>query len=184
MSEADRLRWDERWTDSEIAPIGEHGPPPVWAHAEHLFPVAGLALEVACGRGRGAMWLAHRGLDYWGVDVSPVAIDLARRLAEMGGVAGRCRFDVHDLDLGLPPGPPVDLLMCHLFRDPKLDRPMMDRLVPGGLLAVAALSEVGAGPGPFRVAPGELLHAFAELDLLDHGEADGMAWVLGRRQTP
>jgi SAM-dependent methyltransferase len=120
-------------------------------------------------------------MEIHGVDVSPVAIDLARRLAVDSGVADRCRFDVVDLDGGLPPGPDVDLLFCYLFRDQRLDQAMMDRLLPGGLLAVAVLSEVGAGPGPFRARPSELRDAFDELNVLVEGEEDGMAWLLARR---
>jgi len=127
------------------------------------------------------MWLAIRGMHVWGVDVSPVAIDLAHELTSLSGVADRCRFDVVDLDRGLPKGPPVDLLVCHLFRDQRLDQAMIERLAPGGLLAVAVHSEVGVGPGPFRARPNELRDAFGELDVLTDGEAEGMAWVVARR---
>jgi SAM-dependent methyltransferase len=120
-------------------------------------------------------------MEVYGVDVSAVAIDLARRLAVADGVADQCRFDVVDLDGGLPTGPQVDLLLCHLFRDRRLDRAMVERLLPGGLLAVAVLSEVGAGPGPYRSRPGELRGVFGELDVLVEGEANGTAWLLGRR---
>ncbi len=127
------------------------------------------------------MWLATRGMQVWGVDVSPVAVDLARELTSLCGVADRCRFDVMDLDGGLPIGPPVDLLFCHLFRDPRLDRAMIQRVVPGGLLAVAVRSEVGVGPGPFRARPGELRDALDTLDVLADGEGEGAAWILARR---
>jgi hypothetical protein len=51
---------------------------------------------------------------------------------------------------------------------------------PGGLLALAALSEVDAGPGPFQVRPGELPAAFAELEVLAAGKRNGEAWLLAR----
>jgi len=183
VTEADRHHWDRRYSERGIAPVSENGPPPppVFAHVEHLFPIEGRALELACGRGRGAVWLASRGMDYWGVDVSPVGIDLARELASLSGMADRCRFDVVDLDDGLPEGPPVDLLFCYLFRDPRLDQAMMERLAPGGLLAVAVLSEVGVGPGSFRARPGELRGAFGGLEILDGGEREGMARILARQ---
>jgi len=125
-------------------------------------------------------------MTYRGVDVSPVAIELARQLIELSGVADRCRFDVFDLDAGLPDGEPVDLLLCYLFRDPRLYRGMVDRLVPGGLLAVAVRSEVGAGPeevhdGNHRARPGELRDAFGHLEILEEGEGDGMARILARK---
>ena len=126
------------------------------------------------------MWLARRGLRVWGCDVSPAAISQARDLAHRNGTGDRCRFDVVDLDDGLPAGPPVDVILCHKFRDRRLDRAIIERLAPGGLLAIAVLSEVGAAPGPFRAAPGELPAAFAELDVVAAGEGQGHAWLLAR----
>ena len=61
---------------------------------------------------------------------------------------------------------------------------MIDRLARGGLLAVAVLSEVGPGPGPFRVRPGELLDAFGKLGVFVQGEADGMDPGQTARMTP
>lgn len=184
MSESDRLHWDPRHTIAGIPELDERpAPPPVFAHVEDLFPTRGSALELACGRGRHAVWLAQRGMTYRGVDVSPVAIEFARSLAEARGLAERCRFEVHDLDEGLPPGEPVDLLFCHLFRkSPSLDESMIDRVAPGGILALASLSVVGSrAPGRFHAPPGELRDSFGHLKVLDEGEGDGMAWILARR---
>lgn len=180
MSEEDRVRWDTRYRALEPAPAGDPGPPAMYAPYEHLFPTKGRALELACGRGRGAVWMAARGLEVWGLDVSPVAIALARDLAERSGFADRCRFDVVDLDGGLPDGPPVDLLVCHYFRDPRLDEAIVERLAPGGLLAIAVLSTVDVGPGPYRAEPGALRAAFGALEVLAEGEGQGEAWLLAR----
>ena len=147
VTEADRIHWDERYAGIGMAPVDADGPP-LFAPYEHLFPSAGRALELACGRGRCAVWLARRGLEVWGVDVSPVAIGLARELADRSGVGGRCRFDPVDLDAGLPDGPPVDLILCYFFRDARLDDQIVKRLAPGGLLAIAALERCRCWPGP------------------------------------
>ncbi|OBG23593.1 cyclopropane-fatty-acyl-phospholipid synthase family protein [Mycobacterium sp. 852002-51057_SCH5723018] len=180
MAEGDRRRWDERHSAQRAPPLTAIGPPDALAGHADLFPTAGRALDVACGPGLGAVWLARRGLDVRGLDISPVAIGQARDLARRAGVDDRCRFDIIDLDDGLPPGPPVDVIVCHKFRDRRLDRAIIERLAPGGLLAIAALSEVGAVPGPFRAAPGELPAAFGQLDLVAAGEGDGCAWLLAR----
>ena len=161
--------------------LDEPPPNPFLAPIESLMPTTGHALKLACGRGRGAVWLAKRGVDYWGVDVSPIAVELARELALRSGVADRCRFDVFDLDNGLPPGPPVDLLFCHHFVDRRLDDAIVERLAPGAILVVVSLSEVGPGPGDFRIRAGELLDAFGSLEVLDHAEREGEARILARQ---
>lgn len=176
MSVRDRARWDAEYADRPAAGAGAL--PRVFAGLESAFPHSGTALDLACGQGAASVWLACRGLQVWGVDVSAVAVDQAHRLAERTGVADRCRFDVHDLDDGLPQGPPADVILCHRFRDRRLDDAIVDRLAPGGLFAICALSEVGAAPGPYRCAPGELPAAFARLDVIAAGEGDGEAWLL------
>lgn len=52
---------------------------------------AGPVLEVGCGPGHVGGYLAQRAVDMWGIDISPVMVDLARRLHP-----GR-RFEVADM---------------------------------------------------------------------------------------
>lgn len=184
MSDDDRSRWDERYLDRGLPAIDAVGPAAVFLPYLDVFPTAGNALDVACGQGTGAVWLANRGLSVWGVDVSEVAVEQARDLAFRHGVADRCRFDVVDLDHGLPGGLPADVVYCARFRDRALDRLMVDRLAAGGLLAITVRSEVGSTSGPFRAAPGELRVAFDRLDLIAEGEGRGEAWLLARRPLP
>jgi SAM-dependent methyltransferase len=180
VTRKDQCRWDARYTSQAPPPGDAVEPPGVFAAYANEFPTSGRALDLACGRGLGTIWLARRGLDVWGLDISSVAIGQARHAARRAGVDHRCRFDVTDLDDGLPAGPPVDVILCHKFRDRRLDQPIIGRLAPGGLLAIAVLSEVGAAPGPFRAAPGELSAAFADLDEIVAGEGEGCAWLLAR----
>ena len=79
-----------------------------------------------------------------------------------------------NLDAGLPDGPAVDVLLCHLFRDARLDDAMVRRLAPGGVLAIAALDH-----GAFGVAPGELRAAFSSLVVV----AEGPSWLVARAPT-
>jgi 23S rRNA G2445 N2-methylase RlmL len=71
-------------------------------------------------------------MDYWGVDISPVAVGMAESLVAASGLSDRCRFEVWDLDDGLPPGESVDLLFCHMFRDPRFTKQWPTGLEPGG----------------------------------------------------
>lgn len=177
MSAQDRDRWDAKY-GGQVTPAPPRLPA-VFAAYRSRFPHSGAALEIACGTGAASVWLAQRGLRVHGVDISETAIDAARRLSETTGVTAR--FDTFDLDGGLPPGDPVDVLLCHKFRAPTLYDPMMARLAPGGLLAVCVLSEVGAEPGRFRAPAGELRSAFAGLGVIAAGEGGGQAWLLARR---
>jgi SAM-dependent methyltransferase len=181
VTDDDRRRWDARYSTQGPAPVDAVAPPAVFAPHADAFPTTGHALDLACGQGPGTVWLAQRGLHVLGLDISEVALDQARDLARRSGVGDKCRFEVRDLDDGLPDGPPVDVILCHKFRDRRLDRAIIERLAPGGLVAIYALSEVGATRGPFRATPGELTAAFGELELISAGEGQGHAWVLARR---
>ena len=55
------------------------------AAARNLTP--GSALDVACGEGRNAIWLAEQGWAVSAIDFSDVAIDKAQQLARRRGVA-------------------------------------------------------------------------------------------------
>lgn len=180
MGDLDRRRWDERYAAQGPPSLDSVGPPGVFARHAREFPTAGTALDLACGQGTGSVWLALRGLHVLGLDISPAAVGHARELARRAGVADRCRFEVVDLDDGLPAGAPADVITCCKFRDRRLDGAVIERLAPGGLLAIAVLSEVGAQPGPFRAAPGELTTAFAALTSVAAGEGEALAWLLAR----
>ena len=172
------MRWDTTYTDRRPGSRAEL--PVVFAPFAEHFPRSGAALELACGTGSAAVWLAARGLVVWGLDISNVAIDQARERAARHGVWQRCRFSAVDLDDGLPPGRAVDIVLCHRFRDPHLYSAIADRLAPGGVLAICVLSEVGAAPGRFRAAAGELTTAFHRLQPIAADEAAGQAWLLAR----
>lgn len=175
MTERDQARWDERHAAAaDVGPL----PPDVLRGREELVPTTGRALDVACGRGAVSRWLAGRGLMVDAVDSSAVALAAAERADTTGSV----RWWPHDLDAGLPAGcvGPYAVVVCQRFRDPALYPALTAALRPGGLLAIAVLSEVDEGPGPWRAPAGELLAAFAALDVLVHTEANGAASLLGR----
>ena len=133
MTEEDRRHWESRYAESGLVRVGDPIAPRVFAPLKDLFPKAGRALEIACGRGESALWLASRVMDVYAVDVSPVAIRLARELVSRSEYAERARFEVFDLDNGMPDCPRVELVLCLNFRDAHLDQPKTDRLGPGGL---------------------------------------------------
>ncbi|WP_214408175.1 methyltransferase domain-containing protein [Pseudonocardia lacus] len=177
MAEADAQRWDGKHATGR--PV-EAEPPALLRGREHLLAGGGRALDVACGRGAVAVWLAARGFVVDAVDISPVALEALAALAERHGVADRVRTHRHDLDAGLPAGTSsgYDLVVCQRFRDPARYPALAAAPVPGGLLAITVLS---GGDGPFRAAPGELRAAFAALEVIEYREGDGEQALLARR---
>jgi SAM-dependent methyltransferase len=97
----------ERERDFHNAVFAEHGRAPLakyysvqrhaFGHYEDLIsrgPAGGRALEYGCGPGSWAYFLAKRGFDVTGIDISDVAIEQATERAEREGVAERCTFRV------------------------------------------------------------------------------------------
>lgn len=160
-------------------------PPDALRGREHLLsdnPAGTRALDVACGRGTVAVWLARRGAAVDAVDVSGIALAAGSALAERAGVGSRVRWWDHDLDAGLPAGcaGPYDVVVCQRFRAPALYPALAGRLAAGGLLVITVLSEVDAGPGAFRASADELRAAFGDLEVLDHRAGDGAETLLAR----
>ncbi len=143
--------WNEHYASGQTPwDSGEPDPALVAAVEAGTIP-AGRALEVGCGTGTNALWLAAHGFDALGVDVSPLAIDRAR--AKMGDGRTACRFEVLDF-LKDPPEGPFDFVFdrgCfHVFDAPEV-RARFAALVagvlrPGGLW----LSLIGSTEGAAR----------------------------------
>ncbi len=75
--------WDERYAAKEL--VWSAGPNELFArHVTGLKPAK--ALDVACGEGRNAVWLAEQGWHVTGIDFSQVGLDKARQIAAARGV--------------------------------------------------------------------------------------------------
>ena len=104
---------------------------------EHVPP--GRALDLGCGEGGDALWLAERGWQVHAVDISSTALDRARAEAARRGLTVDFRRD--DLADGVPTGP-FDLVCAQFFQSPvELPREQVLRAAaaevgPGGLLLV------------------------------------------------
>ena len=136
--------------------------PPVflteWAHLLPP-PAAGKVLDLACGSGRAAVWLAQRGYRVTAVDRLPTALDRGRQLADSCGV--NCRFEVADLrdSSQVPPGPwAVVLMLRYLQRDLLVS--LGDLLAPAAVAVVRTFRHAEGFDGKpshrHRLAPAEL----------------------------
>lgn len=134
--------WDQRYRTSALV----WGAPPNTVVAELCWDLPpGRALDLGCGEGRHAIWLAERGWTVTALDFSQVAIDKARTVVSRKSRSVRDRItwrcaDVTTADL-VGPADPVDLVVVAYLHVGSADRrALLDRaagaLAPAGTLVV------------------------------------------------
>ncbi len=167
MTEADRIKWDKRYR----AKSGEEMSLPSEFIQRWIDRCPrGRALDVACGRGRNALFLAASGYEVDAVDISEEALRNAKRTAQESGL--ELNWILHDLDEEFCPDSPYDLIiMVHYINLPllaSLARP----LNPGGILLceqhLATGAEVAGPSNPaFRLKPQQMREAAKGLKILE-----------------
>lgn len=178
----DSAFWDERY---RTAPALWSGRPNVQLVAETADLPPGTALEVGCGEGADATWLAARGWRVTGVDVSEVALRRAAEHArDLGAeVANRIDWLHADLTRDDPPAT-YDLVSSHFVQlPPPLRRPLHRALArataPGGTLLVVAHHPVDVQAGVPRPPAPELF--FTAEDVA--AELDPAEWTVEVAET-
>ncbi|WP_220795522.1 cyclopropane-fatty-acyl-phospholipid synthase family protein [Streptomyces shenzhenensis] len=110
--------------------------------AETAAPLRpGAALDLGCGAGGDALWLARHGWHVTAVDISTTAVERVREHARDLGVADRVAAEQHDLARSFPAGR-FDLVSAQYFHTPfalprgHVLRTAARALRPGGLLLI------------------------------------------------
>ena len=132
----DSAGWDRRYGGSELVWTGE---PNRFLASESEDLPAGRALDVACGEGRNAVWLAQRGWQVTGVDFSQVGLDKGAQLAAQRGV--EVQWVCADVTEYVPPQQAFDLVaILYLHIAPEPMHRVLERaaaaVAPGGTLLV------------------------------------------------
>lgn len=128
-------QWDARYGERDDTMWSGRPNGRLVAEVEPLVP--GRALDVGCGEGADAVWLATRGWTVTAVDVSAVAVDRARHAAGAAGVS--VEWVCGDA-LGAPfPAASFDLVSLQYPALPKAAgehavRTLLDAVRPGGVL--------------------------------------------------
>jgi tellurite methyltransferase len=131
----------------------------------------GRALDLACGTGRNALWLAEHGWHVTAVDGSPTAVEILRTHAERLGVPVDTQVsDLENAGFTIAPDCYDLIAMCYYFQRNLIEQ-CRGGLVPGGVLfAIALLMEPGKEDSTFRLQPGELRGYFTNWDILHYYE--------------
>ena len=166
--------WDERYG----------GPDRVWSGrpnavlaAEVVDLAPGRAVDLGCGEGGDAIWLAERGWQVTGVDFSETGLARAAAHAAERGVADRIEWRQADLRTWTPGGEQWDLVtshFLHLLDDGMLEatRQMAGAVAPGGTLLVVGHHPDDAHTGLRWSMPGVLFTAEELSAALDPGLFD------------
>lgn len=151
----------------------------------------GIALDVAGGVGRHAIWLAQRGWRVKLVDISEVGVKQAEENAKQTKTASSIITEVRDLNSGQDLGrEQYDLVVVFFFLERELFPALAAALKPGGLMFYKTYTteqrNFAGGPSHpmFLLQPNELLHAFSSLRVLHYHETiqeKGVAELVARR---
>lgn len=162
--------WDERYSGSNTVWSGNPNPQLV-AEAADLSP--GRALDVGCGEGSDALWLAERGWHVTAVDFSQVALrkaadHAAQRKAAGIAMPGAINWEHHDLLEWTPPKSSFDLVTAQFMHLPHADRkPLFARLASavavGGWLLIVGHSATDIAAGAKRPDDPELFFTASEV---------------------
>jgi tellurite methyltransferase len=159
--------WDKRYRSGDRAAEDlDAAPTPLLVEAAmKLAP--GKALDLACGTGRNALWLAEQGWRVTAVDGSPVAIETLRSRASNRGVTMNVKVaDLEKSEYQIEPSSWNLIAICY-FLQRDLFEPAKQGVVPGGILiSIVHITEAGEEPTAHRLRPGELERYFQGWEIL------------------
>lgn len=203
MDIKDQASWNQRYSESPSSWV-EPDAFLINAYDDFLAGAgSGAALDIAGGAGRNAVWLAERGWRVKLIDISDVALRMAREKFEVMKKASSAkpknssvrkasiRTEIVDLNsishLGTEE---YDLLVVFYFLRRELFPAISRALKPGGTLIYRTYTidrmKVPGGPSDpkYLLQPNELLHAFPGLRVLHYREmlqGKAAAELVGRK---
>ena len=165
---SDKERWNQKY-DGEMYIYGKE--PAVFLKRKLGLLKKGRALVLAMGEGRNAVYLAQNGFDVTGVDISEIAIEKCKKLAQERDVTLETIVaDLTAYDLGTEQ---YDLITNFYFYDKSLLPKVIESLKPGGIFIFEQFSSDHPKHGKFGpknpaylVKPNELLEIFKSLRIL------------------
>ncbi len=174
MAKSDKTRWDERY-------INRPYPIEVVKIVEDFYPlVQGKdTLEIACGKGRNARFLAAQGFKIDAYDISSVAIKTLQGLENINAK----EIDLDDINLGKDQ---YDLIVCTYYLDRSLFPKIYESLKEGGIFIFETYvyheeNENAPSQKRFLLQEGELVTQFNTLYEILHLQEKWGTNILGSK---
>lgn len=159
--------WDERYRTAARPKEDLEAPPvPLLVRtAKDLRPAR--VLDLACGTGRNALWLASQGWDVTAVDASAVAIEiLRRRAAEKSLIIDARVADLEQGEFKIEPSCWDFIAICYYLQLNLIEAAKQGTTQGGLLLVIVHIAEHGEEPTGSRLRPGELIRRFDGWEIL------------------
>lgn len=170
MSKLDREKWNQRYTEDSY-----HKNNPVSLVQDWLpeIPV-GKALDVACGAGRNAIYLAQVGYRVDAIDISAEGLNKARQKASEQRL--EVNWVEHDLDQSFDFDTDYSLILVMWYVNLELIGRLCDCLAPGGFILceehlITDEDVIGPSSNDYRVTSGALRAAVPGLEILLYEES-------------
>lgn len=162
--------WDERYRSRKHAEdFAVEATPLLVETAREQKP--GKALDLACGTGRNAVWLAQHGWRVTAIDGAPAAIEILRvKAAELGIIIDSRAADLQKNEFPIE-GSSWDLVAICYYLQRNLFEAAKQGVKPGGVLvAIVHITENDEQPTESRLSPGELRNYFRGWEILHEYE--------------
>ena len=159
--------WDERYASGKYSSAEPHRL--LIELCEKIPP--GKALDLACGEGRNAIFLASKGWQVMAVDNSNVGIEIARRRAVEKGVQIDFRIaDLENDEFAIEENV-YDLICDFYYLQRDLFAPMKTGVKIGGII-ISTIHIYGEceEAGRFSLKEGDLREFFADFEILHYHE--------------
>ncbi|WP_373019299.1 class I SAM-dependent methyltransferase [Thiomicrorhabdus sp.] len=172
-------KWDEKYASANLNTPAN----PCHALRQHsrLLPFKGQALEIACGLGGNARFLAQCGLKTHAWDISDNALTILNNWASLNQLP--IEPLITDLEQMILPYQQYDVIVVSRYLDRKLFPQLESALKPGGLLFYQTFLGPVQDNAPrnpdFYVQSGEFNQVWPKLQTLVYGEG----WLVGENDT-
>ncbi len=174
LSQDKKAKWDKLYSSSQF--IYGKAPAKFLSQSYHFIPFGSSVLDLGMGEGRNAVFLAKKGYQVTGVDISTIAVKKAQLLAKEFGV--KIKTIVGNLNTYDFPENSFESIICFYYVDRKMIEKIKKWLKPNGVLIYEGFTlkqrelEEKKDPEEYYLKNAELLKMFEGFKILKFEEPE------------